>query len=81
MMGLALATNIEVSPVPSNAARGYVTRNGKPERSPGSAPTSLAILTRIPLEWSVLSWVLHVHHTPFRPLIGLIHAALVPAVD
>ena len=67
MLGLALATNIEVSPVPSNAARGYETRNEKPNRSAGSAPTSLAILTRIPLEWSVLSCVLHVHPQPFGP--------------
>ena len=33
-----------------------------------------------PTLWG-LSWVLHVHPTPFRPLIGLIHAALIPAVD
>jgi hypothetical protein len=38
-------------------------------------------VTRIAPEWFDLSRVLHVHPTPFRPLIGLIHAALIPAVD
>ena len=44
-------------------------------------PTSIDIRTRITPEWFDLSRVLHVHPTPFRPLIGLIHAALIPAVD
>ena len=48
-------------PTPSNAARGCVPRNVTPDPRLGCPFTSIYIPTRIPSEWSVLSWVLPCH--------------------